>query len=287
MYWFILSLGSALSKSLVDATFKRLVTKLGEVVVGCIARGLVAFIALIIVLWQGMPVIGPEFWKALLISGTLNVFTTFLTLRALKKGELSLVAPILALSPVFLLITSPIINNQFPNFWGLIGILLSVSGIYSMKIQEKKLGWFEPLKAIWRSKGIKEALIVAFLYSITANYDSIAVRSSSPFFFILLLNLFISLCFLLPAINQKGFWQNLGQNFKGLSLLSFLMVSETGLQFTAFQYAIVPYVISVKRTSALFSVFWGRQFFKEEEFKNRLVGVIIVIAGLVIIKLLG
>ena len=70
--------------------------------------------------------------------------------------------------------------------------------------------------------------------------------------------------------------------------MSVFMAGETGLQFTAFQYAIVPYVISIKRASALFSVIWGGQFFKEkEEFASRLVGVIIVIAGLVIIKLFG
>ena len=65
------------------------------------------------------------------------------------------------------------------------------------------------------------------------------------------------------------------------------MTGEVGFQFTAFEMAIVPYVISVKRTSALFSVLWGRRFFGEGEFKNRLVGAIIVVAGLVIIKLFG
>jgi len=287
MYWFLLSLGSALSKSLADVNSKRIMAKMGEIAAGCVARGIIALVALIIILWQGIPTIGPEFLKAVFISGTINVATTFLTLRALKNGELSLVAPILALSPIFLLLTSPIINNQFPNFWGLIGILLSVGGIYSMKIQEKKFGWFEPIKAIWKSEGVKEALLVAFLYSISANYDSIGANSSSPFFFILTVNFFIFACFLLPAISRKGFFRSIRENFKGLTLVSAFMTSEVGLQFTAFQFAIVPYVIAVKSTSALFSVIWGRQFFKEEEFKNRLVGAIIVVAGLALIKLFG
>lgn len=287
MYWFLLSLGSALSKSLADLTSKRVMEKMGEIAVGCVARGLMAALALIIVLFQGIPVIGQEFWKAMFISGVINVVTTYLMLKALKEGELSLVAPILALSPIFLLLTSPIITNQFPNFWGLIGILLSVSGIYTMKAQEKKLGWLEPLKAIWRSRGVKAALLVSFLYSISANYDSIATKNSSPFFFIMVINFFIFLCFLLPAISQKKFWSSIKENFKGLSLVSVMMTSEVGCQFTAFEMAIVPYVISIKRTSALFSVLWGKQFFKEEEFKNRLFGAIIVVAGLVIIKLFG
>lgn len=83
MYWFILSLGSALSKSLADVNSKRIMAKMGEIAVGCVARGMVALIALIIVLWQGIPTIGPEFLKAALISGVINVATTFLMLRAL------------------------------------------------------------------------------------------------------------------------------------------------------------------------------------------------------------
>ena len=288
MYWFILSLGSALSKSLADVTSKQVLEKMGKVAVGCVSRGIVALIMLMLVLFQGMPDIAQVFWKAAFITGVINIITTLLSLRALNKGELSMVAPMLALSPIFLLITSPIITKQFPNFWGVIGILLSVSGIYTMKIQEIKIGWLEPFRAIWRSAGVKEALLVAFLYSISANYDSIAANSSSPFFTLLTVNVFIFLCLLLPALNQRGLWRSTRENFKGLSLMSAFMASETGLQFTAFQYAIVPYVISIKRTSALFSVIWGGKFFKEkEEFASRLIGAIIVIAGLVIIKLFG
>lgn len=287
MYWFLLSLGSALSKSFADVSAKRVMAQMGEIATGCVARGLVAFFALIIVLWQGFPVIGPGFWRAVLISGAINVVTTFLTLRALKSGELSLVAPILALSPIFLLLTSPIINSQYPTFLGAIGMLMSVGGIYTMKVTEKKLGWLEPIKALWRSAGVKEALLVAFLYSVSANYDSIGTNNSSPFFFILVMNSFVFICFLLPALAKKGFFRSIWENKKGLSLMSIFMTSEVGCQFTAFEMAIVPYVISVKRASAIFSVLWGKQFFKEEEFKSRLIGAIIVVAGLVIIKLFG
>ena len=88
MYWFLLSLGSALSKSLADLTSKQVMEKMGEIAVGCVARGLVAVFALIIVFFQGIPVIGQEFWRAMFISGVINVVTTYLSLKALKEGEL-------------------------------------------------------------------------------------------------------------------------------------------------------------------------------------------------------
>lgn len=288
MYWFILSLCSALSKSLSDVASKKVVQTMDEISVSCAVRGLVAFAALFIIAFQGIPDVGPDFMKAVLVSGSINVVTTFLILRSLKDGELSLIAPILALSPFFLLITSPLINDQFPTLLGVIGILFSISGIYLMKIREKKLGWLEPLKAIWRSKGVKAALLVAFLYSISANYDSIGTRESSPFFYILAINFFIFLCSLPFALAGKGFLSSTMKNFKGLAALSVFMTSEAGFQLAAFELAIVPYVISIKRTSALFSVLWGKQFFKEDnEFRDRLGGTILVITGLVLIKLFG
>ncbi|HOW60347.1 MAG TPA: DMT family transporter [Candidatus Moranbacteria bacterium] len=288
MYWFILSLCSALSKSFSDVASKKVMQTMDVISVGCVARGLVAFIAFLIVAFQGIPNIGPAFIKAVIVSGLINVFTTFLSLKALKEGELSLVSPILVLSPVFLLITSPLINNQFPTILGTVGILFSMGGIYQMKIKEKKLGWIEPIKAIWRSKGVKSALIVAFLWSISANYDSVGTINSSPFFFILVVNFFIFACFLPFALIKKDFFTSIKKNFKGLAALSVFMTSEVGFQFAAFELAIVPYVISIKRTSALFSVFWGKQIFKEEsEFKDRLSGAILVVIGLVLIKLFG
>ncbi|MEK7307764.1 MAG: EamA family transporter, partial [Nitrospirota bacterium] len=47
----------------------------------------------------------------------------------------------------------------------------------------------------------------------------------------------------------------------------------------------VAYMISVKRTSLLFSIFYGYIIFKEEKISERLAGSIIMLAGFVIIVL--
>ena len=85
MYWFILSLCSALSKSFSDVASKKVLQKMDEISVGCVARGLVAFLALLVVIFQGIPNVGHEFMKAVLVSGLINVVTTFLMLKSLKE----------------------------------------------------------------------------------------------------------------------------------------------------------------------------------------------------------
>ncbi len=54
-------------------------------------------------------------------------------------------------------------------------------------------------------------------------------------------------------------------------------------QFIAVKIALVPYVISLKRVAGLFSVIYGGFMFKEEHIKERLIGTIIMILGVVLI----
>ena len=58
-----------------------------------------------------------------------------------------------------------------------------------------------------------------------------------------------------------------------------MMVSH----FTAISMTDVAYMISVKRTSLIMSVFYGWALFKEEKIKERLLGSIVMLAGVILI----
>ena len=64
--------------------------------------------------------------------------------------------------------------------------------------------------------------------------------------------------------------------FSGLGMVS---------QMTALQLALVSYVISIKRTSAIISVCWGHWIFKEKGFKERLWGTVLMVIGVLLIAL--
>ena len=53
----------------------------------------------------------------------------------------------------------------------------------------------------------------------------------------------------------------------------------------AISMTIVPNVITVKRTSALFGIVWGKLFFKEQNIKERLLGAIIMLLGVLLIAI--
>lgn len=54
---------------------------------------------------------------------------------------------------------------------------------------------------------------------------------------------------------------------------------------TAITLALVAYVISLKRLSTVFGVLWGKLLFKEKDFKDRLIGAVIMAAGVILIAL--
>lgn len=74
-----------------------------------------------LVAYLGTPVIGDGFLPALLIAGTINVITAVLILKALKITDVSLIVPLLSLSPLLLLVTSPFLVHEFPSAMGLAG----------------------------------------------------------------------------------------------------------------------------------------------------------------------
>ena len=94
-------------------------------------------------------------------------------MKAIKASDLSITVPMLTFSPLFLLITSPLTLGEFPNLFGLFGILFIVAGSYMLNIKQRKEGWLVPFKALLSQNGPKFMLIVAFLWSISANFDKI------------------------------------------------------------------------------------------------------------------
>jgi uncharacterized membrane protein len=56
-------------------------------------------------------------------------------------------------------------------------------------------------------------------------------------------------------------------------------------QMLAINLALVSYVISIKRTSVLFSIFFGYLVFKEKGVRGRLAGALLMLAGVLLITL--
>lgn len=232
-----------------------------------------------------IPELNQKFWIALFGSGILNVVATILYMKAIKHGELSLIIPMISFTPLFLLGTSPLMIGEFPSSWGLIGVVLIVIGSYVLNIHEyDHSDYLAPLKSIFKNKGTILMLSVAFIWSFTSNFDKMGVINSSPLFWTVMIHVFLTTT-LLPIMIYKSpnCWNIIKNKTKEIAPLGIINALKLSFQMIALELVIVPYVVSIKRMSILFSVLIGYFFFKEKHIKKRIIGASIMLAGAVFI----
>jgi len=288
MLWFILSLASAIFKSIEDLFNKKSLERVDEFLVTWGFRAFALLFSLPLLFFITIPDIDSQFWYALIISGGLNTFVFILYIKAIRTSPLSVTVPMLAFSPLFLLLTSPLILGEFPNLYGLIGIFLIVFGAYLLHIKEKSKGLLAPFRALIKEKGPTLMLAVAFFWSITANIDKIGINHSSPIFWMITLNmfLFITLSIVVLIKKKERIKSQFFQNIKTLLPAGLFSAFTQFSMWTAVTMTIVPYVISIKRMSVVFSSLFGFFIFKERFLKTRLLGVLIMVLGVLFITLL-
>jgi uncharacterized membrane protein len=228
-----------------------------------------------------------DFWEAIFISGIINVAAVILYHRAISKSDISQVVPIVSFTPLFLLIMSPIIVGEFPDVYGVVGIVLIVLGSYLLNIDMKEKKILSPLRSLLKNKGSVYMLIVAFIWSISANYDKIGIQNSSVFQYIFFINLFVFTgTTIIASVKGKLKLHNLRLEYKNLAFVSMFTTMTYYFHMTALSLTLVAYVVTLKRTAGLITVFLGYFFFKESNLRERLLGASIMFAGVVFIILL-
>lgn len=279
MSWAVLAVLTACFESAKDVLGKRALSTLDPVVAAWGWHLLTLPFLLLFLAATGVPALGPDFGWALVAGGGLNVVSSVLYMRAIRESDLSLVVPLIAFTPLFLLFTSPLLLGEFPRPKGIAGVILIVLGSYSMMSRERS--GLAPFRALLREPGARWMLLVALIWSLTANVDKIGVGHSSPAFWAVAINLFISMALAPAALRRKGALAR--PTFRTL----FPLGAAGGLgiicQMTAITLTIVPYVIAIKRTSTVMSVLWGHFLFGEQGLRERLRGASLMLIGMVLV----
>lgn len=286
MLWLPFSLLNAFFESVSNALGKKGSETIDILSVAWSQRFFALFILIpLVIITHSFRPVNETFWVALIATSALNTITSVLFVKAIKNSPLSLTLPIVTLTPLFLLISSPFIVGEFPKPLGVIGIISTVIGSYILNLSKKVYGPFEPILSIVKEEGSRLMLVVAIIWSITSNIDKIAVKNSNPLMFSLA-STFVILLFLTVVLQiKKTSFNTIFRNSKILAPIGFASGLSTVFQMIAISITIVPNVITVKRTSVIFGTIWGKLFFKEENIKERLVGVVIMVIGVVLITL--
>jgi uncharacterized membrane protein len=273
--WIYLSLGSAFFESLSDASSKIIAQKMD--------------ILLFLPIWwffDGTFTFSPQFWNYTLTSIALNIVASLVYMRAIRDTDLSLCLPLLKLSPLWTLITAPIINGDYIGIFGTSGIFLMVLGTYGSNFSKRKEGLFKPFTVIWSNKGMREMLFVSIIWSIAAPCDRMAILASSPLFFLIAINFGLLVAFSLIMLRRRSsrFVWSIG-NCYAILWRGLCSVSANSCQMYAFAAAPVPLVVSVKRLSLLFGLMWGKLLFRENNLGERTIGAVITLLGILLVVL--
>lgn len=286
MTWLGLAILTAFFESLKDVFSKKSLNFLDEYVVACAGMAIAAISLLPILAFVGIPTLGPNFWMALAIGGSLNVVAYTLYVKAIRLADLSLMSPLSTLTPLFLLVTSPLIVQEVPTISDAVGVFLIVIGSYVLNLNASADGFLGPLRSIFRNKGTRMMVVVAFIWSITSTFDKVGVLNSSPIFWAIVLFGFIALGILpLIVLKSKNPIQGIRSHWRLLTLAGLANGIGVGCQMVAVGMVAVTQVIAVKRMSALVSVGFGYFVFGEKGIRERLLGAGIMVTGVVVMTI--
>ncbi|MDR7127860.1 putative membrane protein [Algoriphagus sp. 4150] len=287
MLGFILAFGTAISEALKDIFSKVNLRYVDEYTVALSMHLVISVLLTPIVLVMGVEEMSVRFFVALISSSFLQLAVILLYMKAIKRAELSVTVPLITLTPLFMLLSSPILIGQFPNLPGIGGILFIVAGTYLLNMEGSKREIFAPFKNLVYNQSSRYMLIVAFLWSITANIDKIGVEETSPVFWAFSKDLLI-LLYLIPIvfIKSKAPLEQLKSRWLQLLGIGIFRTTSVLTQMFAIQFILVAYVISIKRSSALLIILYSFFFLHERKnFKTRLLAIVIISVGLALIAL--
>lgn len=287
MLGFLLAFGTAISEALKDVTSKHNLHHIDEYTAAFSMHLVQSLLLIPVVAYLGPEILTGRFLWALLASSILQLGVILLYFKAIKRSEISVTLPLITLTPLFMLITSPIMIGEFPSKLGLGGILLIVAGTYISNMSEDPKKVFAPFVSLVKNQGSRYMLLVAFIWSITANIDKIGVEETSPVFWAFSKD-FVILFYLLPILLKKSTnpWLQIKNRKWPLLSVGFFKTTSVLAQMFAIQYILVPYVISIKRSSAVFIILYAFLFLNERKnIRNRIIGIIVIMFGLYIIAI--
>lgn len=288
LLWLPLALGAALSVALADLSVKRFFGDLSPYSMA-LTHWLFALPFLALVgLSLRWPSLDLTFWLAGAAALPLELLAAFLYMQVLKICHLSLCIPLLAFTPVFLILTGWLILGEALNLAGLTGLALVAAGSYFLGLGGQRSAWWEPLAALAREPGARLMLLVAALYSVTSALGKLAILHSEPVFFGVFYPTVVGGCMLAayPFSRVRQAWILKSRLAAGL-LVGAAVAGEIICQVLGMSLAPAAYIIGVKRLSILFSVILGGLVLRERPLVPRLMAAVLMVTGVALIAWRG
>jgi drug/metabolite transporter (DMT)-like permease len=227
---------------------------------------------------SGHPFVAPgPAWPAVVGSAILVIGMNALLARASARGDISIVGPVFALSPVFTVIPDAVLSRTLPSPLGWVGVILSVSGTVSLSG-----GAAGRLRTLFGRRDALDALGAAILLGVVAAVDRWAALVMGPPSYLLCSHATTALLtgLVAAAVVPRGLAASVRPtNLVTLLGHGLLGAAGTAMQTTALTFAPAAYVNAVRRMSAVIAVVLGATVFREPDLLRRLAAALLALAG--------
>lgn len=198
-----------------------------------------------------------QFWWPLLLSILIQYpLQNYLYIRAIREGEMSSIIPLIALIPVFNVLTSVVLVHEIPTRLGILGILIIVIGTYLIL---KKKGT--------HMKSRPELFMIGsvFLMALGSSFDKIALGVSEPMFYVFssILGTAIMSLFLMFTAGEFHELKQMHAKPRHLFIVGILFAVSLVTLEMAFSKGPTSYVLALRTGSFFIGALLG--FFKLKE----------------------
>jgi drug/metabolite transporter (DMT)-like permease len=242
-------------------------------------------LSLIALFFTGLP--PRSMWLFALASGALEAIYFVLLSYAYSGHDFSLVYPMArGAAPALLVLWAALFLREKPTLGGFLGIALIICGIVvigATSLLQNHEG--KP-----HLKGIAIALTVAFIISVYTLVDGFAVKHgpSLPY----ALSMFTLVPVLTtPFIVRHYGWKHLAEAWAGqrvrLIALGLLGVVAYAIALFAYSFAPLNYSEAIREVSVVLGAFAGWRFLGEKMGSYRVLGAVVIFAGILLIAIYG
>lgn len=234
-----------------------------------------------------VPMPTPTIWGALAISVVVHWFYQFAMIRALHRGDLSLVFPVMrGLAPLLTAVTATFVLNESPSLLGWIGLMLATAALIVFAMPEQKGGKHPPLKQAALFWAMVTALGIAFYSVADANGTRLSADYRTVFTFVVWLFLldWIGITAAMLWIRRGRVWANIAPQIRDGTIGGLLGTVSYGAALWAFTLSEAANVTAIRETSVVFGAIFGAVFLKEAFGPRRVAAASVLAIGLMMLE---
>ncbi len=281
------ALGLLLVAAMMHTTWNLLVKRAKEkqVFIWCsLVVGVIIFSPLLLT----SPLFPISIWPYLITSALVEAIYYSTLIRAYENGDFSLVYPMArGAAPAFLLLWATFFLGERPQLFGLVGIALLVFGLI---VVGGKAWWTLRKTAGFSKSALTLALGVACCISIYTAIDGAAVHQISPLPYTVLV-IALAAVFITPAVvkhyGNRAIADEWRANWIRIVLVGLFTLLAYLFALKAYSITRVSYAGSVREISVVFAAFVGWRWLGEDFGAIRLVGAMLIFAGILVIAFAG